>query len=859
MQNWSERRLDSFTGLLPTFQTVPLPYEIRWQMTLEGNGSAALPIVSQIYPVVPCCYRLVRLGMARSGLNLAGMRVRPSVRPQTVVALNNNLTLFRDAALDTCIMYNRCKNMGLHEFGEPAMIAAMKFSYRPSLIATALIGMIGIIAEPASVQGAEAPPAAVKASTDDTRHWFPLSPARDDFQETILDASPWVEAPTGKHGFVTAKGERFVFTDGTPVRFWGAQMNPWGKEQVDYAVRRMRRQGINISRLHGLANLGGDAASFERLDYLLAKLGENGIYIILDLHYPLTHRFRASDNVPGLPAGGVAPFTQFFNDRVADIMHQRMTNIFTHLNPYTKKRYCDDPTLAMVEILNEDSLFWGTIPAPFRADLEDKFVAWLRQKYGDDAGLRKAWSVDGQSPLAVDEGLAAGQRIALLRNADFNERYFRAHPEQKLRGQDQMKFCLELEERYWEGCRATLRQAGIKVPIDATNWQGHGLATRVHMLGQAKLDYVDRHGYWDHPQGEGNTKWRIATAMFHNLPMVKAVSPDQNLIKYLGVGNLVIEKAWEQVLGLPMTISEWNTCLPNEYSLEGTGLMAAYGLLQGWDASLEFGYFSPDWPKALGNGSFDLLGNPPQILQFPAISVLWHRQDIQEAEVVAESLYDPASVFSLADDRKPVPLAAALVGKVGYRFVAKDRPPLVKDISKYWDATNLVARSITGELTWDAAKGCVRIDTPRTQAVIGFLSAEPHNLGAVSLKSPTRFGALYVTAMDGHSPIREARRLLITAVGPARNTGMEYAETTQKSQFSGPFWRLKSEGTAPALLEAVIGELRIQSQRAKALKAWTLDVVGKRRQAVPLQALDGTAQLQLNAQHEAVYYELSAE
>ena len=157
------------------------------------------------------------------------------------------------------------------------------------------------------------------------------------------------------------------------------------------------------------------------------------------------------------------------------------------------------------------------------------------------------------------------------------------------------------------------------------------------MLGQSKVDYIDRHGYWDHPQGEGNLRWNIATAQFHNLPMVKDVKADQDHLVYLGVENLVTEKAWEQVLGMPMTISEWNTCLPNEYSLEGTGLMAAYGLLQGWDGSLEFGYFSADFRNALGSGSFDLFGNPPQILQFPAAATMWHRRDVKEAEVVAET------------------------------------------------------------------------------------------------------------------------------------------------------------------------------------------------------------------------------
>ena len=51
-------------------------------------------------------------------------------------------------------------------------------------------------------------------------------------------------------------------------------------------------------------------------------------------------------------------------------MHRRMADVFSHLNPYTNKRYADDPTLAMVEILNEDSLFWGSVPELFRPELE---------------------------------------------------------------------------------------------------------------------------------------------------------------------------------------------------------------------------------------------------------------------------------------------------------------------------------------------------------------------------------------------------------------------------------------------------------------------------------------------------------
>jgi hypothetical protein len=699
-------------------------------------------------------------------------------------------------------------------------------------------------------------------------NWFAFEPVKDGFGPTILDCSGWVEAPTGKHGFLTAKGDRFIFEDGTLGRFWGAQVGGFSKEQADYAVRRMRRQGINITRLHGLENLNDragktsfdySAQGFDRLDYLIARLGENGIYMILDVHYPLVYRFKAGDEIPGLPEGGSASHAQFFNEKIAAIMHRRMADVFTHLNPYTKKRYCDDPTIAMVEILNEDSLFWGEIAQPFRDELGRKFADWLRKKYSDAAGLQKAWTVDGKSPLAEGEGLGSGQRIDLLTNTQFSGRYFQTNPDKRVRGQDQMRFCLELEDKYWADSVAAMRKAGVRVPICGANWQAHGFATRVHMLGQSRLDYIDRHGYWDHPQGEGNLKWRINTALFHDLPMIKAVDPKQDTLNYLGKGNLVTEKAWEQVLGRPMTISEWNTCLPNEYSLEGTGLMAAYGLLQGWDGLLEFGYFSPDWRIGLGPGSFDMLANPPQILQFPAVAAMWYRQDVKEADLVAESLYDNETVFGLDEDRKPLPIAAALVGKVGYRFVPQSREPVVKDIRKYWDPEKLIARSITGELTWDASVGCVTVDTPRTQAVIGFLGAGPHELAATTFRNPTKFGAIYVTAMDGDVPVKSARRLLVTAVGPARNTEMKYTSTSQRSPLGTPYQRLDEMGRIPTLLNAVTGRVEIRSDLTGRLKAWALDVVGNRTREVPLSVESNATILNMRAEYKTVYYELSAD
>jgi glycosyl hydrolase family 42 (putative beta-galactosidase) len=698
--------------------------------------------------------------------------------------------------------------------------------------------------------------------------WFAFRPERDDFTPTALDCSHCVEKPAGQHGFVGVDGERFVYQDGTEARFWGAQLGLFDKPEMDYAARRLRKQGINMVRYHGLEFLQNrDGSSvfdyshegFDRLDYAIYRLGQEGIYLILDVDYYL--RLRTGDGIEGLPDRERTPYLMFFNDDVAKIKRRRMTDVFTRRNPYTGLRYSDDPSVAMVEVCNEDSMFWygvSRLSEPFASQLAERFKKWLRRRYGGQRALQEAWTADGVCALGEGEGLSPSATLGMMAMWEFSERGLREHPERETRGMDQLRFFLDLERRYFQSCYRHLRKIGVKVPISATNWKGGGFSTRVHMRGQAELDYIDRHGYWDHPQGEGNTKWRIATCRLFNLPMIKAVTAGHDAQQENNVGNLVLSKAWERVLGKPMSISEWNTCLPNEYSLEGTGLMAAYGLLQGWNAPLQFGCFSSDYPRKLGRGSFDMMGNPPQILQYPAVMRMWHRRDIKEGPLVAETLYGPDEEFEYREDRRPLPMMAACIGKVGYRFAEKPRKPVVRDIRRYWDEDTLTARSITGELSWNATAGVVTIDTARTFGAIGFLARGPHTFKAGRIKSSTRFGAVYVTSLEDSRSLRSAKRILVSAVGRARNTNMEYATARDRSGVHGvTLQRLSRVGRAPVLLEAIVGEVRIRTRHASALRAWALDPNGKRKAEVRLTVDAGEVVLRLRAACETVYYELA--
>ena len=63
------------------------------------------------------------------------------------------------------------------------------------------------------------------------------------------------DRPAGRHGFVKADGDRLVFEDGSPARFWGANLagpvlfgTP--RENVPRQARRIAQLGYNLMRIH---------------------------------------------------------------------------------------------------------------------------------------------------------------------------------------------------------------------------------------------------------------------------------------------------------------------------------------------------------------------------------------------------------------------------------------------------------------------------------------------------------------------------------------------------------------------------------------------------------------------------------
>ncbi|MDR1492198.1 MAG: cellulase family glycosylhydrolase [Planctomycetaceae bacterium] len=254
----------------------------------------------------------------------------------------------------------------------------------------------------------------VNAQNNSAENFPPMFPfvISYDAPKNITNIAPQIDAPAGKHGFVRVKDGHFV-TDNGAIRFWGTNLaftaNFPTHEQADKLADRLARIGYNCVRLHhmdtGENSLVGGAATLteldktklDALDYLIAALEKRGIYVNINLHVG-----RWLDDRDGFPNRNSRPNYDKgignFEPRMIELQRKYAKDLLTHVNPYTKRSYANDPGVAMVEISNEDSIVsqwaWGnldTLPEPYAGVYRKLWNDWLLSKYGATEKLRKAW------------------------------------------------------------------------------------------------------------------------------------------------------------------------------------------------------------------------------------------------------------------------------------------------------------------------------------------------------------------------------------------------------------------------------------------------------------------------------------
>jgi len=258
----------------------------------------------------------------------------------------------------------------------------------------------------------------------------------DDGEESPTNLSNWLHQPAGKFGSVQVGEDGHLYVGKSQIRFLGVNLCFGGcfpeKEKAEKIAARMAKFGINCVRFHHMdmrvfpdgirsrdvSNTRElDEEALERLDYLIAKLKQVGIYVNLNLL--VSRPFNAADGLPkeieqlSWKDGHVVGF---FYKPILELQKEYARKLLTHYNRYTNTTYAEEPAVAFVEINNENGLlhswFGGKLdnmPEVFLADLQKQWNEWLRRKYNNTPQIRQLW--DTSEPLGEN----------LLRNPDWAE------------------------------------------------------------------------------------------------------------------------------------------------------------------------------------------------------------------------------------------------------------------------------------------------------------------------------------------------------------------------------------------------------------------------------------------------------
>jgi hypothetical protein len=647
--------------------------------------------------------------------------------------------------------------------------------------------------------------------------WFAADPERDEFADSPIDLRGLNETFSGAAGFIQAKGAGFVHEQtGAPIRFWGVNAGHelLGRDSAAFNryARRLAKHGVNLVRLHGPLWRADrpdqiDWAKLTKIHALVAALQREGIYLSLSLYFPEWLRPKNLPGLDGFDGERKGYGITFFNDAFQAMLKSWWRAALQTMNPFTGLKLAVDPTLAFVEIVNEESLLFWTfspyegLPAAQMAIVEKRFGSWLAARYGR---LDAAFARWGRKSRGDDVG--AG-RAGFLPLWDIVGR-------RDVRAQDTAEFLATLQRTAFdEASRYLKRELGFKGNVIGSNWITADPKTLgpLDKWSNSGCDVVDRHGYYGGPhEGDGGSFALWPGSRYGDASALRFETG-----KRPGETTFDVPLADVTYDGRPSMLSELNWPMPNRFRTELPLLAAAYGSLQGTDAMVFFVSNDVEAPQALGKFS---VGDPAVMGQFPAAALLFRQGLVRTAPPVMRVESRLADLFALRGYAAHLDPLAFLAGPVEVNVSREGGSSRTSDLGALIDRRRKVARSATGELKWNWQQGLVTLDAPAAQGAIGFLSAAgPIALGEMTLASPLAYGAVVLVPLDGR-PIRTSRKLLLQVMSEDTNSGWSAPGDGVRP--------LVDPGAPPILVRTLAGRVTLSRPDAASLTVRPLDLNG---------------------------------
>ena len=574
-------------------------------------------------------------------------------------------------------------------------------------------------------------------------------------------------------------------------------------------ARRIAQTGCNVVRFHQIDGEFGapnifrftkgqrientrsfDARSLDRMDYFFHCLKEEGIYVYMDL---LVYRqFKSGDGVvdPNLLGPGGKPWA-IFDERMIELQKEYAANLFNHVNPYTGLAYKDDPAVMLVELFNECDLFTrgGVIYTthPYYArQMRERFRDWLQEKK-----IEFDWE-----------------------NCDL-----RICTEEPL-----IDFKMDLSKHYYHEMYTFLRNLGVKIPINGSNWICRSY--NFHK-SQEELDFMESHPYvfdWGGVCRVDRCITQGGARLADHLPLMGYMS----------------------VAGKPLFMSEWGAPWPNPYRAEAPVWYAAVSALQGWTGCAIHTYayntrasrldpLGRETSTGIGNsndrrGVFTTWNDWAQFGLFYHGALILRRGDVKPANkkvALAPTDFHAANSSYTNEATELYKLGVALDGKLpeGYDELVKD-----SDHVNFEDPNLRI--SCTGQLRRHIAKGVGVIDTERTKVAYGKLSnLNDPNLAfdGMTIKAPaaTNFGVVAISSLTDDA-ITDSKNMLLSAIGRVRNEGQ---------MVEGDL--LVDEGKTPIMAELINATISIKTPHGANMKVWGVNAEGLYVATMPTTYEDG--------------------
>jgi hypothetical protein len=681
-----------------------------------------------------------------------------------------------------------------------------------------------------------------------------ISYPNDNFSvDALLDLRYLNEEQAGDRGFIkqSINGEGFTYGDGEEIRFWAvgggdlASRNAFRSlddDKLDYFAKFLAKKGVNMIRYHGQI--------FSKTNYLdsvdkeevtdiwrtVAAMKKEGIYSTISPFWAgHIETIPAAWDLGDYHGEDATPWAlMYFEPKFKNAYKQWVEYLFTETNPYTGLALKDDPAVAIIQIKNEDGVFFWTIQGvkpSLLALMESQYYDWLINKYGTINDAYTAWSNE-----TIDEDDPGQGKMGL---------YIIWHATQEQTGgmqsrlTDQMEFYAYVQRGFYQEIYDHLRTLGCQQLINGNNWK---TADPIKLFDIERYTNdvcevlaVNRHINLKHIGN--NNGWRIEPGHQYEGKSI-LLEPHRLPINV------------KQLQGKPFILSEsaWN--LPLKYQAEGPFLIASYMSLTGFDAYYWFSPSShkidslPYWDFANVQGQMPMfrwtISTPGQIDLFPANALMYRKGYIQQGENIVheertiQSLYERETPIiseensfdpnrddwgnSGGSEETELSPITYLAGQVTVKYGGDPNNTTISpELDDLIDFSAKKVTSVTGELSWDYKNGICLLDAPSAQGFCGFPGErESFEFTDVTIKTQNDYLAVNVVAMDDN-PINTSEKILIQVGTTYRPTLWEEVEST--FEFDGETvngFEIKNVGKMPwqaqnSKLTVVINNPNIQS------------------------------------------------